>query len=138
MPAPQLLRCEAGRALRRQRNVYERREKGRVFGRVETDQPQRVFEVCKSLFGRSIIHTKALPAPFGNRMKRGVLQKLRSAPLAPGVRRLSQMRTELVQEPRLAEPRFAHDEHELAFAGPDAVPSARQQSQFLLAANERR
>ena len=27
------------RALRRQRNVYERREQGRVFGRVEADQP---------------------------------------------------------------------------------------------------
>ena len=89
LPAPQLLRREAGRAIRRQRNVYERREQGRVFRRVEADQPQRVLEICEALLGRSI-HTKALPAPFGDWMQRRVLQKLRSAPLAPGMRRLSQ------------------------------------------------
>ena len=87
LSAPQLLGCEGGRALRRQGNVHERRKQGRVFGRVETDEPQRVLEICEALLGRNI-HTKALPAPFGDWMQRGVLQKLRSAPLAPGMRRL--------------------------------------------------
>ena len=45
---------------------------------------------------------------------------------------------EFLDEPRLTEPGLAHDHHELAFARPDALPSARQQSQFLLATNERR
>jgi hypothetical protein len=45
---------------------------------------------------------------------------------------------ELIYQPRLAETRLADDQHELAFARPDAVPPAREQSQFLLAADKRR
>ena len=71
-------------------------------------------------------------------MQRRVLQKLRSAPFDPGVRRLGERRTELIDEPRLAEARFADDQHDLAFAGPRAFPAARQQAQLLLAADERR
>src|SRR5215472_9692484 len=103
-----------------------------MFRRVEADQSQRVFKVCKALLGRRI-HAKALPAPFGNWMKRRVLEQLRGAPFDPGVGRLREARMELLNEPRLAEPRLAHDQHDLAFAGPDAVPSPLQQSQFLLA-----
>jgi hypothetical protein len=43
---------------------------------------------------------------------------------------------ELFNEPRLAQPRVAHDQHKLAFARPGALPAARKQAQFLLAANE--
>jgi hypothetical protein len=44
----------------------------------------------------------------------------------------------LVQEPRLAQARFAHDQHELTFACPSALPSACEQAQFLLAPDEER
>jgi hypothetical protein len=76
-----------------------------VFRRIEADQPQCVLEIGEALLGRRV-HAKALPAPFGDRMQRGVLQKLRSAPLAPGMGCLSQLRAELFDESRLAEPRF--------------------------------
>jgi hypothetical protein len=104
LSAPQLLGREGCRALGRQWNVYERRKQGRVFRGVEADQPQCVLEICEALLGRSI-HAKALPPPFGNRMKRGVLQKLRGAPFAPGMRRLREARMELLNEPGFAEAR---------------------------------
>ena len=108
-----------------------------MFGWVEADQTQRVFEVGEALFGRSI-HAKPLPAPFGDWMERRVLQKLRGAPFDPGVRRFREPRVELLDQPRLAEAGFADDQHELAFARPGALPAARKQAEFLLAADERR
>jgi hypothetical protein len=122
---------------RRQRNVYERREQGRVFCGVEPDKPQRVLEIREALLGRGI-HTKALPAPFRDWMKRGILQELRGSPFDPGVRRLRQARMELLDEPRLAESRFADDQHQLAFASLCAVPPARKRTELLLAADKRR
>ena len=59
LPAPQLLRWEASRALRRQRNVYERREQGRVFRRVEANQPQRVLEICRGAARQEHPHQSA-------------------------------------------------------------------------------
>jgi len=82
-----------------------------VFGRVETDQAQRVLKIRETLLGRSIIRTKALPAPFANWMQRRILQKLRGASYAPRMRRLSQLRMKLVQQPRLAQAWLADDYH---------------------------
>ena len=45
---------------------------------------------------------------------------------------------ELLNEPRLAEPRFADDQHELAFASLCALPAARQHAELLLAPDEGR
>jgi hypothetical protein len=45
------------------------------------------------------------------------------------MRHLSQLRAELFDEPRLAEPGLAHDEHELAFASLYALPAAREHAQ---------
>ena len=45
---------------------------------------------------------------------------------------------ELLDEPRLAEAGLADDQDELSFACPRALPAAREQRKFLLAANERR
>ena len=45
---------------------------------------------------------------------------------------------ELLDEPRLAEAGLADDQDELAFACARALPAARQQSEFLLAPDERR
>ena len=108
-----------------------------MFDWVEADQTQCALKISKALFGRRI-HAKTLPAPFGDWMQRRVLQELRGAPLDPSVRRLGEPRVELLDQPRFAEPRFAHDQHELAFARPSALPATRQQAQFLLTADERR
>ena len=114
-----------GRAAGRERDLDERREQGRVFCRVEADQAQRAFEIGEALFGRRV-RAKTLPAPFGDRVQRRVLQELRGAPLDPGVRRFVKARVELLDEPRLAEPRFANNQHELALAGQSALPAARE------------
>jgi hypothetical protein len=97
LPSSQFFRREMGRAVRRERNVHEWCEQRRMFGWVEADQTQSVFEVAEALFGRSI-QAKALPAPFGDWMQRRVLQKLRGAPFDPGVRRLREPRMELLDE----------------------------------------
>ena len=95
LPSPQLFGREIRGAARRQRDVHERREQGRVFGWVEADQTQRAFEVGEALLGRRI-RTKSLPAPFGDWMQRRVLQELRGAPFDPGVRRFCEPRVELL------------------------------------------
>ena len=98
---------------------------------------KRAFEIGEALLGRRI-RAEALPAPFGDRMQRCVLQELRGAPLDPGVRRLRKARMELLDKPRLAEARLADDQRELAFARPRALPAALKQAKLLLAADERR
>ena len=84
LSSPQLFRRETGGAAGWERDVHERREQRRMFGWVEADQAQRVFEVGETLFGRRI-HTKTLPTPFGDWMQRRVLQQRRGAPFDPGV-----------------------------------------------------
>src|SRR5262249_35471643 len=44
---------------------------------------------------------ESLTPPFGNRMQRRVLQKLRAARFDPGVRSVAQPRMEFLNEPRL-------------------------------------
>src|SRR4029077_18217522 len=137
LPAPQLFGREIRGAVWRQRDVNERCEQGRMFGWVEAGQTQRAFEVGEALLGWRI-RTKTEPPPFRDWMQRRVLQKLRSAPLAPGMRCLSQLRMELLDEPRLAEAGLADDQNQLPFASPRTLPAARKHSQFLLPATERR
>ena len=124
LPSPQFFGREIRGTVRRQRDVNERCKQRRMFGWVEADQTQRAFEVGEALLGRRI-RTKSQPPPFGDWMQRRVLQKLRGAPLGPGMRRLSQLRMELLDEPRLAEAGLAYDQHELAFARASALPAAR-------------
>ena len=95
LPSPQLFRREICGAAVWQRDVNKRCKQRRMFGRVEADQTQGVFEVGEALFGRSI-QAKTLPAPFGDRVQRRVLQKLRGAPFDPGVRRFREPRVELL------------------------------------------
>ena len=71
-------------------------------------------------------------------MERRVLQQLRGAPFDPGVRRFCELRVKLLDQPRLAEPWFAYNEHELAFARASTIPAACEQAQFLLAADKGR
>ena len=71
-------------------------------------------------------------------MQRGVLQQLRGRPLDPGVRRLRQPGAELLDQPRFAEARLADDQRELPLAAARALPAAREQVEFLGAADQRR
>ena len=138
LPSPQLFRREIGRAVRRAAGCRRAvRAEARVrLGRGRSDRNVSSRSARRCSAGAS--SAKALPAPFGDWMQRRVLQKLRGAPFDPGVRRLSEPRVELLDEPRLAEAGLADDQHELAFARAGALPAARQQAQFLLAADERR
>ena len=54
------------------------------------------------------------------------------------MRCLRQARMKLLNEPRFAEPWLADDQYELAFAGLNALPPARQQAHLFLAADKRR
>ena len=101
---------------------------------INRNVPSRSARRCSA--GR--IRAKSQPSPFGERMKRRVLQELRGAPFDPGVRRLRESRMELLDETRLAEAGLADDQYELALACASALPAARQQGQFLLAADEGR
>ena len=88
LPAPKFLRRQSRHAFRGQRNIEERRQKGRILRRVELDLRQRALEVGKAPLRRNIGTAETLAAPFGDRMERRVLQKLRAAPFDPGVRRV--------------------------------------------------
>src|SRR6516164_9390385 len=97
-----------------------------------------MLQVRELLLRRYIGTAKALAAPFGNRMQRRVLQKLRATPFDPGVRGIAQPRMEFLNEPRLADPRLADDEHQLAVALPRSLPAPHQHGDFLVATHQRR
>ena len=128
LPASQFLRREFRRAVLRQRDVEQRREQGRIFGRVETDQPQSVLEIGELLLFGRVGTAVAQPSPFGERVQGRVLQELRGGPFDPGVRRLGEFRAELLDEARFADARLADDLDELAFAFQRARPAARRRS----------
>ena len=67
LPAAQFLGREFRRALFWQRDIHQRREQRRIFGRVETDEPKSVLEVGEAPVGR-LIRAEALAAPFGDRV----------------------------------------------------------------------
>src|SRR5215471_14530430 len=71
-------------------------------------------------------------------MQGRVLQGLQCAPHGPGMGGFSDLCAELLDQPRLADARLADDQHKLRFACARAFPTARQQAQFLLAADEGR
>ena len=124
LPSPQLLRREIRRAVRRQRNVDSGASRGRMFAGSRPIS-RNVSRGRRGAVRRAASDAKALPAPFGDWVQRRVLQKLRGAPFDPGVRRLGELRVELLDEPRLAEAGLADDQHELTFARARALPAAR-------------
>ena len=138
LPAPQFLRRELRPTVLRQRNVDQRREQRRIFGRVEADQRQSVLEVGETHLVTRVGAAKAESAPFGERVQGRVLQELRGGPFDPGVRRLGKSCAELLDQARLADAGLADDLDELAFACERAQPAARQQRDLVLAADERR
>src|SRR5262245_41080667 len=71
-------------------------------------------------------------------MQRRVLQKLRAAPFDPGVRSVAQPSVKFLNEPRLADPRLADDQHQLAITLPRPLPAPRHHGDLFLAADERR
>src|SRR6476660_5418453 len=71
-------------------------------------------------------------------MQRRVLQKLRATPFCPSVRHLAQSEMEFLNEPRLADPRLADDQHQLAIAPPRPLPAPHQHRDLFLATHQRR
>ena len=138
LPAPQFLGRQSRRALLRQRNVEERREQGSVLRRVELDLRQRAFQLGKPPLRRHVGAAETLAAPFGDRMQRRVLQKLRAAPLDPGVRRVGEPGVKFLDQARFTEPRLADDHHQLAVALPRPLPAPQQHRHFIVAADQRR
>ena len=98
LPTAQFLGRQLRTAVLPQGNVDQRREQGRVFGRVEADQPQSVLEVGETPLVGRVGAAKTQSAPFGDRMQRRVLQELRGGPFDPGVRRLGEFCAELLDQ----------------------------------------
>ena len=135
LPSPQLLGCKLRGAVRRQRDVYERRDERRVFRRVEPDQLQSVVKIGEAPFA-VCFRAEPLTAPFGDGVQGRILQKLRRRPLDPGVRRLAEAVSKLSDQPRLADPRFADDKRQLTFANPRALPAPAEHLQLLSTPDE--
>ena len=125
-------------AVLRQRDVEQRREQGRIFGRVEADQPQSVLEIGEFLPVGRVGAAVAQPSPFGERVQGRVLQELRGGPFDPGVRRLGEFCAELLDEARLADAGLADDLDELAFAFQRARPATLKLVKFILPPDQRR
>ena len=138
LPSPHFLRRKVEVPIGRQRNVEQWREQGRVLARLDPEQSQSVFQFGKALLGGHIGAAEPQSAPFGDRMEGRVLEELRGAPFDPGMRRLSEPGTKLIDEPRLADAGFTDDLDELTLARASPLPAAREQVQLLFAADERR
>ena len=138
MPTAQFLGRQLRTAVLRQGNVDQRREQGRVFGRVEADQPQSVLEVGEPPLVGRVGAAETQSAPFGDRMQRRVLQELRGGPFDPGVRRLGEFCAELLDQARLADAGLADDLDELTLAFERPRPAALEEGKLVLAADERR
>src|SRR6516165_112414 len=67
-----------------------------------------------------------------------VLQNLRATPLDPRMRCFANPDKKFLDLARLAEPRFAHDVHQLPIATPSAVPASHKYRYFLVATDKRR
>ena len=130
LPAPQFLGRQSRRAFRRQRNVEERREQSGILRRVELDLRQRILQVREPLLGRYIGAAEALAAPFGDRVQRRVLQKLRAAPFDPGVRHLAQPGMKFLDQARFTQPRLADDQSPIARHPAAPAPSAASAWRF--------
>ena len=130
LPAPQFLRRQSRRAFLGQRNVEERRQQGSVLRRIELDLSERTFQLGEPPLGGHVGAAETQAAPFGDRMQRRVLQKLRAAPFDPGVRRFGEPGMKFLDQPRFAEPRLA-DDHAPVGRRPGApAPSAAAASSF--------
>ncbi len=117
------------------KSINQWREQQRVFGWVQADQFQSVLEVGQALFG-SQVRAEAVPAPFGDRMQRRILQQLRRRPLDPGVQGLAQAAVKLHHQPGFAQAGLASDQRELALALVRALPAPGEKIEFLLTPDE--
>ena len=138
LAAAQLLRREFSRAAGRQRRVDHRREQRRIFGSVESHGRERRLKPGEALFPGDFGAAEAGATPFRDRIKRGVLQELRRGPFDPGVGRLREPGAELLDQPRFAQAGLADDQRKLPLAAARAFPAARENVEFLAAADQRR
>jgi hypothetical protein len=137
LAAPELLGRKFWPSSLARRDVEQRRKQRRGLARIELHLRERRFELGKARVRCDVAASEPQPSPFGEGMERRVLQELRQRPFDPGVRGLAEPASKLFHEPRLAQPRFADDPHELALAAPRALPAAHEQREVSLAANER-
>ena len=91
---------------RRLRNVEERGEQFRILRWVKFDLRKRVLKIGEALLRRHIGPAETHAAPFGDRIQRRVLQKLRAAPFGPGVRHLAYAGVKFLDKPGFTETRF--------------------------------
>jgi hypothetical protein len=137
LPAAQFLGRQWRYAFLGQRNIKKRREQGSVFRGIELDLGKRVFQVRQPPFRRQVSAAEALPAPFSDWVQRRVLQKLRAAPLHPGVRGVGEPGVEFLNQARFAQARFADDQRQLALAPTRPLPAPHQHGDFLVTAHKR-
>jgi hypothetical protein len=67
------LRREFRGAVLRQRDVEQRPQQRRIFGRVQTDQLQSILEIGESAFFGRVAGAIAQPSPFGHGVQRRIL-----------------------------------------------------------------
>jgi hypothetical protein len=116
LPAAQFLGRQLRPAVLRQRNVDQRREQGRIFGRIQGGQRQSVLEVGETPLIGCVGAAKAQSAPIGERVQGRVLQELGGGPFDPGVRRLGELAAKFLDQARLADAGLADDLDELTLA----------------------
>ena len=135
LPAAQLLWREFRCPVLWQEDIDQGREQRRTFGWIQADQPQCVFKVRETLFGRQV-RAEAVAAPFGDRMQRRILQQLRRRPFDPGVRRVGEFAAKLLDQTRLADAGLTDNQRELALAFVRALPAPGEKTELLLAPDE--
>ena len=127
----------AARVLR-QRDVDQRRDQGRIFGRIQADQRQRVLEVGEALLGRR----RSAPnrwRPHSAIGCSGVFcNSCDDDPFDPGVRRLGELAAKLFDKARLADAGLADDRARTGLRLQRARPAPSKSVELLLAPDERR
>ena len=73
LSAPQLLWREFRRPILWQEDIDQGCEQRRIFPWIQADQTQSVLEISQAQFGGQL-RAEALPAPFGDRVQRRILQ----------------------------------------------------------------
>src|SRR6516164_5534025 len=98
--------------------------------------PRKTSSVVGSLLGGYVGAAEALAAPIGDWMQRRALQKLRTTPFGPGVRRVLQPTLKFFDQARFTQTWLAHDQHQLPLALPRPLPAPRQHGDFLVTAHK--
>ena len=138
LPAPQFLRRQSQARVPAAAECRAAEPAGSILHRIELDQRQCILQVREALLGGHVGTAETLAAPIGDRVQRRVLQKLRTTPFGPGVRRVAQSGMKFLDQAGFTQSRLADDQHQLALALPRPLPAPHQHGDFLVATDERR